>query len=135
MGWNIETSFKKLKYTVGMMSFHSKKRKFIQQEIFASILLYNLSSIITEQIKLDSQSKIKYEMKINYTVALTNIRKWLKNKITTEELLKRQKISGAIRPDRKYKRNMRQNLLFRSSIKHYNATQIVVHIETTGKFF
>ena len=77
-------------------------------QLLASILLYNLSSIITEQIELDSQSKTKYEMKINYTVALTNIRKWLKNKITTEELIKRlKKYLVPIRPDRKYKHNMK----------------------------
>ena len=108
MRWNIETSFKKLKYTVGMMSFHSKKRKFIHQEIYASILLYNLSNVVAQQIEIPSDSKTKYEMKINYSTALTNIRKWLKKNISTKELIKRiKKYLVPIRPDRKYKRNMK----------------------------
>lgn len=33
MRWGIETSFRELKYAVGLTSFHSKKREFITQEI------------------------------------------------------------------------------------------------------
>ena len=48
--WDIETAFKVLKYIVGMTAFHSKKRNFIQQEIYAAILLHCLTNIITERI-------------------------------------------------------------------------------------
>ena len=33
--WGIETSFRDLKYTVGMLDFHSKKVMCIHQEIYA----------------------------------------------------------------------------------------------------
>ena len=33
MRWGIETSFRELKYAVGLTSFHSKKREYIIQEI------------------------------------------------------------------------------------------------------
>ncbi|MBD8501263.1 IS4 family transposase, partial [Paenibacillus arenosi] len=35
MRWGIETSFRALKYTVGLTNFHAKKQKSIVQEIFA----------------------------------------------------------------------------------------------------
>lgn len=34
MRWGIETSFRDLKYTVGLLHFHSKKVEYILQEIF-----------------------------------------------------------------------------------------------------
>lgn len=37
MRWDIETSFRSLKYTVGLSSFHSKKADLILQEIFVSL--------------------------------------------------------------------------------------------------
>ena len=39
--WGIETSFRELKYAVGLTSFHSKKHEYIIQEIWARLLLYN----------------------------------------------------------------------------------------------
>ena len=62
-----------------MMSFHSKKRNFIQQEIYAAILLH----------------------------CLTNMRLWLIKLIGTEELMKEKKYLAPIRQDRKYQRNMK----------------------------
>ena len=37
MRWGIETSFRELKYTIGLLHFHAKKRELIIQEIFARI--------------------------------------------------------------------------------------------------
>ena len=41
MRWGIETSFRDLKYTVGLLHFHSKKVEYILQEIFARLIMYN----------------------------------------------------------------------------------------------
>ena len=43
-----------------MMSFHSKKRNFIQQEIYAAILLHCLTNIITERIEVEQSDKRKH---------------------------------------------------------------------------
>ena len=37
--WGIETSFRDLKYTVGMLNFHSKKVACIHQEIYAHLIM------------------------------------------------------------------------------------------------
>ena len=39
--WGIETSFRELKYAIGLTSFHARKVDYIKQEIFARLILYN----------------------------------------------------------------------------------------------
>ena len=39
--WGIETSFKKLKYSLGSVEFHSKQDKFIEMEIYAHMIMFN----------------------------------------------------------------------------------------------
>lgn len=53
MRWGIETSFRELKYHIGLIAFHSKKKDCMIQEIFASLIMYNFSMLITENIALD----------------------------------------------------------------------------------
>lgn len=108
MRWDIETAFKVLKYIIGMMSFHSKKRNFIQQEIYAAILLHCLTNIITERIEVEQSDKRKHDYKVNLSTAVTNIRLWLRKLIGTKELVERiKKYLAPVRPDRKYQRNMK----------------------------
>ena len=108
MRWDIETAFKVLKYIIGMMSFHSKKRNFIQQEIYAAILLNCLTNIITERIEIEQSDKRQHNYKVNLSTAVTNMRLWLRKLIGTKELVKRiKKYLASVRPDRKYQRNMK----------------------------
>lgn len=44
--WGIETSFRQLKYTVGLIHLHSKKPELILQEILSAFILYNFSQAI-----------------------------------------------------------------------------------------
>ena len=102
MRWDIETAFKVLKYIIGMTSFHSKKRNFIQQEIYAAILLHCLINIITERIEIEQSDKRKHNYKVNLSTAVTNMRLWLRKLIDTVELVERiKKYLAPVRPDRK----------------------------------
>ena len=47
MRWGIETSFRELKYAIGLVNFHSKKVEYIEQEVFARLTMYNFCEIIT----------------------------------------------------------------------------------------
>lgn len=69
MRWGIETSFRELKYAVGLTSFHSKKREYILQEIWARLVLYNFCEIITAQVAVNQCTK-KHLYQINYTFAI-----------------------------------------------------------------
>jgi len=44
--WQIETSFRSLKYALSLTSLHSVKRNLIIQEIYAKVILYNFTSLI-----------------------------------------------------------------------------------------
>lgn len=41
MRWGIETSFRELKYAIGMACFHFRKVDYIEQEIWSRLILYN----------------------------------------------------------------------------------------------
>lgn len=82
--WNIEESFKTLKYAIGADSFNSKKQNFIRQEIYAKVILYNFSSFVVNNAFIEKPVD-KY--KINFKVAITNIRSYLKNEIDETNLI------------------------------------------------
>ena len=69
MRWGIETSFRELKYAVGLTSFHSKKREYITQEIWARLILYNFCEIITAHVVIDKSTQ-KHVYQVNYTFAI-----------------------------------------------------------------
>ena len=70
MRWGIETSFRELKYHIGLIAFHSKKKDCVIQEIFASLIMYNFSMLITENILIDDDNRNKYHSRVNYAVAI-----------------------------------------------------------------
>lgn len=53
----IETSFRDLKYTIGMLNFHSKKVMCIQQEIYAHMIMYNFAESITSHVVIKKTKK------------------------------------------------------------------------------
>lgn len=76
MRWGIETSFRDLKYTIGLLHFHSKKVEYILQEIFASLIMYNFSELITPHVVIEKGTR-KYEYKVNFSVAVHICREFL----------------------------------------------------------
>lgn len=81
MRWGIETSFRELKYAVGLSAFHAKNRNSIKQEIYAKLLFYNFSEILIRDIKPKKTKKERhYRYAINSTRAFHNIRIYLKLK-------------------------------------------------------
>lgn len=106
--WGIETSFRDLKYTVGMLYFHSSSQQLIRQEIYASLTLFNFSRIIINNTPPVQKAEWKWHYKVNFKTAVTNIRLYLDKKIDEKELTKRiKKFLSPIRPGRKYSRNVK----------------------------
>ena len=71
MRWGIETSFRELKYSIGLTHFHSKKPDYIMQEIWARLVLYNLcEAITTRTIMHQSNRKRKHSYQLNFTRAI-----------------------------------------------------------------
>jgi len=107
--WGIETSFRELKYAVGLISFHSKKREHIDQEVFARIIMYNFAEMITSHVVI-SQTNTKHAYQVNFTLAILICRQFLRlccnvPPLNVEALI-RKNISP-VRPGRKFKRKIR----------------------------
>lgn len=70
MRWGIETSFRELKYAIGLTHFHAKKTEYIKQEIWARLILYNFCEAITTHVVINQKSTRKYNYQVNYTRAI-----------------------------------------------------------------
>ena len=81
MRWGIETSFRSLKYTVGLLSFHSKKVDHIFQEIFSRLTMYNFSELITSHVVIQQKNR-KYCYKANFSQAVQVCRNFFLEKIS-----------------------------------------------------
>lgn len=75
--WGIETSFRELKYAIGLNNFHAKKVAYITQEIFARIIMYNYCELITTHVVIN-QKATKHTYQVNYTMAIHICRYFLK---------------------------------------------------------
>ena len=69
MRWDIETSFRDLKHTIGATSFHSKKAEYIEQEIWARLILFNFCAIIATHVAVE-QKNTKHEYQVNFAMAM-----------------------------------------------------------------
>ena len=69
MRWGIETSFRELKYTVGLLNFHAKKTEHILQEIFARLTMYNFSELITSHVVIQKHNR-KHAFRANFSAAV-----------------------------------------------------------------
>ena len=85
MRWGIETSFRELKYTVGLLYFHAKKVENIIQEIFARLIMYNFSELITSHVVIQKSNR-KYPYKANFSVAVQVCRQFLLGNISPPDV-------------------------------------------------
>lgn len=70
MRWDIETSFRDLKYSIGLTHLHSKKDDLIRQEIYAAVIMYNYCSRVSSSLAMQKRQKCKYAYKVNFAMAI-----------------------------------------------------------------
>ena len=105
--WGIETSFRDLKYTVGLSSFHSKKVDHVLQEIFARLTMYNFSELITACAVIRSVPGRNLAYQANFSAAVHICREFFRGSVhppDVEALISR--FLSPVRPDRKRNRNL-----------------------------
>ena len=112
MRWGEETSFRELKYTIGLINFHSKRRDLIEQEVVARIILYNFCQMVTqhaaEELSKTESDTGKYRYKINFATTVNICRAYLKSGGDENDLLKLiQKHLSSIKCDAKYPLHLR----------------------------
>ena len=110
--WDIEVSYRHLKYSVDLNALHCKRRDFIRQEIWARLVMFNISTIIIDYVsdhKLSKRER-KLEYKANITMAVFFTKRYMiKRKggdppdlecLIAKEIL-------PVRSDRHYSRNVK----------------------------
>ena len=84
MRWGIETSFRRLKYTVGLLHFHAKKADHILQEIFARLIMYNFSACVAACAVI--QRKGVYPSQANFSAAVHLCRNFFLGNVSPPDL-------------------------------------------------
>ena len=108
--WGIETSFRDLKYTIGLLNFHTKKVMCILQEIYAHMIMYNFAEMITSHVVIEKKQR-KHVYKANFSVAAHICRLFYRGKTTSpdlEAIIAKNLIP--IRPDRHRERNVKTKI-------------------------
>lgn len=105
--WGIESSFRKLKYTIGLSNFHSCRPDYVEQEIWANLIAYNITETMVNNTIIQQKEGHKHTYKVNFTVAAHICRAFLrpsmkKDPDTVMMLLRKELIP--IRDGRHYKR-------------------------------
>ena len=114
MRWDIEVSYRHLKYSVELNALHSKRRDFNRQEIWARLVMFNITMITVDYVqdrKLKKKER-KLECKINITMAVFFIKKYMTirkggDPPDLENLIAKQILP--VRDDRHYERNVQSH--------------------------
>ena len=110
--WDIEVSYRHLKYSIDLNALHSRRRDFIKQEIWARMIMFNISMIIIDHIqnKKLEKKKRKLEYKINISMAIFLIKEYMVKRKDGDPPDLESLIASKILPersDRHYSRNVR----------------------------
>lgn len=106
MRWGIETSFRELKYAIGLTSFHAKKRDSIIQEVFARLIMYNFCQRIIMNTVARRRKK-KWEYQANFTMGIHICRDFFRCRGSPDIERKLNRYILPIRPDRHDTRKMK----------------------------
>ena len=79
--WKVETSYRYLKYTIGLTKFHSSKAVFIHQEIWARLIGYNFTQAVINCAAVEKKEENKYSYQINFSVAVRVCRKFFRSSL------------------------------------------------------
>jgi len=97
----------RIKYSVGLTNFHTKKQEYIVQEIFAGLIMYNFAEMITSHVVI-SKADTKHTYQVDFTVAIHICRRFLRSNappLDVEALIRQSVLP--VRVGRKTKRAIR----------------------------
>lgn len=109
MRWDIESSFRKLKYDLSAVSFHSKKPAFQAIELYSQLIMFNVVNRITSHIQISRDNR-KWVYEIDFKMVTAIVRKYYTMPRNGDSKQMAQEIKRYIHPIRKnrqFKRNLR----------------------------
>ena len=107
--WGIETSFRDLKYTLGLVNLHGKSDAFAAQEIYANLTAFNFASRICREVIVRQPKEGVYAYKVNFKMAVALCREFIRTpKADVDKLLDDiARYTVPIRPGRQDQRDLR----------------------------
>ena len=107
--WGIETSFRDLKYTLGLVNLHGKSDAFAEQEIYASLTAFNFASRVCNEVVVRQPKNGVYAYKVNFKMAVMLCKEFLRTPNADGETLLKEiaRYTIPIRPNRQDARNLK----------------------------
>lgn len=109
MRWGIETSFRDLKYSNGLVNLHGRSDAFAEQEIYASLTAFNFTSRICREVVIRQPKDGIYAYKVNFKMAVALCKEFIRTpEADPEKLIEEMaRYTVPIRPGRADERNLR----------------------------
>lgn len=106
--WGIETAFRELKYTYGLVNLHGRKDEFVRQEIYAHMIMATLCSRIINAVIVQQSERRKYVYRVNQKMAIFLCKQFFRTPGADGGQLMRdiEKYVVPIRPGRSDMRNL-----------------------------
>ena len=79
--WNEETAFRSIKHILCLSDFHSRRFKYVVQEIWARAILYNFSTAIISKVAVKKKDTV-HKYQVNFTEAFKMCREFLRTSET-----------------------------------------------------
>lgn len=107
--WGIESSFRDLKYTVGLVNLHGKSDRFAEQEMYAAMTMFNFTSRIAREAIIRQPEEGIHIYRVNFKMATALCREYFRTEDTDYEKLLEEigRHTVPVRPDRQNKRNLK----------------------------
>ncbi len=107
--WGIETSYRDLKYTLGLILLHGKSDDFAAQEIYAALTMFNFTSRVAREVVIHQPKEGVYAYKVNFKMAAMLCREFFRTPgADSGELMEEiARNTIPIRPGRADERNLK----------------------------
>lgn len=79
MRWGIETSFRDLKYSIGLVNLHGKSDAYATQEIWAALTAFNATSRIVREVVVRQPPGSAYAYRANFKQAVAIVKEAIRN--------------------------------------------------------
>ena len=107
--WGVESSYRDVKHSMGLVLLHGKAEDFVRQEIYAAMTMYNFCNRICGAVVVEQKPKNVYAYRVNFKMAVYLCREFYRNRRQDGETLMKEisRYTEPVRPGRKDKRNLR----------------------------
>ena len=107
--WGLETAFRDLKYTLGLVNLHGRSDAFAEQELYADLTAFNFASRVCREVVVRQPSDGIYAYKVNFKMAVMLCKEFLRMPNANSEKLLEEiaRHTVPIRPNRQDERNLK----------------------------